>query len=173
MKLRFILPLATVVALIGLLGVGLKLTPGEVTSPLIGKPMPAFELPKLSQLEVNQVSGTLTGKPFLLNVWASWCVACRVEHESLLSLQRRGVVDIYGLNYKDAPEDALTWLERLGDPYVESFSDVEGRVGLDWGVYGVPETFVINHNGVIIGKKVGPVDDEWIENELKPLLEKG
>lgn len=170
MKLKFVIPFVSVLALIGLLGVGLTQTPGEVTSPLIGKPMPGFELPKLSAPDSLQNAEGLIGKPFLLNVWASWCVACRVEHDTLLELQRSGLIDIYGLNYKDARTDAQTWLRRLGDPYAESFSDLNGGVGLDWGVYGVPETFVIDGSGKVIGKKVGPVNQRWVDTVLRPLL---
>ena len=137
---RFLLPLGIFIVLVAFLAIGLNLNPREVPSPLIGKPAPAFVLPQLHQPEARFAPKDLQGKVWLLNVWASWCVSCRQEHPILVELAKRNIVPIYGLNYKDPREDALRWLKQFGDPYVLSIADVEGRVGIDYGVYGVPET---------------------------------
>ena len=169
---RGLLPLAIFLVLVGFLAIGLKLNPREVPSPLVGKPAPAFTLPQLAQPGQSLSQQDLKGQVWLLNVWASWCVACRAEHPLLVELAKQGIVPIYGLNYKDKRDDALIWLKRLGDPYVVSLSDTEGLVGIDYGVYGVPETFVIDKRGVIRHKQIGPVTEDALRDTILPLVEK-
>jgi cytochrome c biogenesis protein CcmG/thiol:disulfide interchange protein DsbE len=163
--------LAIFAVLVVFLGVGLTLNPREVPSPLVGKPAPTFSLPTVH--DPSQVLSTreLSREVSLLNVWASWCVSCREEHPLLVELSRRGAVAVYGLNYKDERDDAKRWLTALGNPYRASAFDADGRVGIDWGVYGVPETFVIDRKGVIRYKHIGPVTAEAWERTLRPLVE--
>jgi cytochrome c biogenesis protein CcmG/thiol:disulfide interchange protein DsbE len=163
---RFAIPVAIFVALLVLLGVGLKLDPREVPSPLIGKPAPHFELPQLHEASKTFTERDLRGKVWVLNVWASWCVSCREEHPVLLDLAASGAVPIYGLNYKDNRADGLKWLKSMGDPYKLSIYDLDGRVGIDYGVYGVPETYVIDKSGVIRYKRIGPLTPEIVKNTL-------
>lgn len=167
---KFLLPLGLFLALVIFLFIGLSRDPREVPSPLVDKPAPAFSLPELSDPTQVFHSEQMRGKVWLLNVWASWCVACREEHPVLLDLARSRVVPIYGLNYKDERRDALGWLEELGDPYTLSIADADGRVGIDYGVYGVPETFVIDRNGVIRYKQIGPVTEEVLRKKIIPLV---
>nr|WP_198970814.1 DsbE family thiol:disulfide interchange protein [Xylophilus sp. ASV27] len=154
------------------MAVGLTLKPREVPSPLIGKAAPGFTLPVLAQPGRKLSLQDLRGKVWLLNVWASWCVACRLEHPVVLDFARTGEVPVYGLNYKDEPADALRWLERFGNPYVASLSDRDGLVGIDFGVYGVPETFVIDKQGVIRHKVIGPLTPETLRDTVMPLVRK-
>lgn len=168
--IRYALPLGIFVVLVTFLGVGLKLDPREVPSPLVGKPAPDFVLPRLHDLDREIALRDMQGKVWLLNVWASWCVACRQEHPLMVELARSGEVEIVGLNYKDEVDVALQWLARYGDPYTVSAFDQEGRVGIDWGVYGVPETFVIDPQGVVRYKHIGPVDPEVLNQTILPLV---
>jgi cytochrome c biogenesis protein CcmG/thiol:disulfide interchange protein DsbE len=168
--MRYMLPLGIFIVLVAFLAIGLNLNPREVPSPLIGKPAPAFTLPQLHQPEATFAPKDLQGRVWLLNVWASWCVSCRQEHPILVDLAKRNIVPIYGLNYKDPREDALRWLKQFGDPYVLSIADVEGRVGIDYGVYGVPETYVIDKAGVIRFKQIGPVTQDVLEKTILPLI---
>ena len=165
---RFLWPLAIFLLLVGFLAVGLKLDPREVPSPLVGKPAPAFELPVLHQPDKRFVPGDMRGKVWLLNVWASWCVSCREEHPVLLDLAKRGVMPILGLNYKDKGEDAQRWLKQFGDPYQLSVVDADGRIGIDYGVYGVPETYLIDGEGVIRYKQIGPLTQAIVEQKVLP-----
>ncbi len=167
---RYLLPLLVFVVMAGFLAIGLKLDPREVPSPLIGKPAPAFDLPQLAAPEQRLAAKDLRGQVWLLNVWASWCVACRQEHPLLVDLAKTGQVKLYGLNYKDKRDDALGWLAKYGNPYLQSVSDTEGLVGIDYGVYGVPETFVIDKQGVIRFKQIGPVTPEALRDKLLPLV---
>lgn len=169
---RYLLPLLVFVLLAGFLAVGLKRDPREVPSPLIDKPAPAFSLPVLDAPDQRVAAADLRGQVWLLNVWASWCVACRQEHPLLVELSKTGQVKMYGLNYKDKREDALAWLDKLGNPYIQSASDTEGLVGIDFGVYGVPETFVIDKQGVIRHKHIGPVTADALRDTLLPLVAK-
>ena len=155
-------------ALIVLLGVGLRLNPREVPSPLIGKPAPAFELPLLTAPERSFSQKDMLGKVWVLNVWASWCAPCLVEHPQISRLS--GAVPVVGLNYKDAREDALPWLARNGNPFVATVYDGAGRIALDYGVYGVPETYVIDRQGVIRYKRIGPITPEILNDKIQPLL---
>ncbi len=169
MKAKALIPLGIFVALVALLGIGLTLNPREIPSPLIDKPAPAFRLPQLQKPEALSLDD-MRGQVWLLNVWASWCVACREEHETLVEFSRRGVVPLIGLNYKDKQPDALAWLSQHGDPYSTSIVDADGRVGIDYGVYGVPETFLIDRNGRIRYKHIGPLSPASVEKELMPRI---
>ncbi len=168
----YLLPLVVFVAMVCLLGVGLGLNPREVPSPLVGKPVPQFRLPTLAQPDTFISTQDLRGKVWVLNVWASWCTACRVEHPVLLDLAKTASVPLYGLNYKDNRAKALVWLGNFGDPYRQSLSDTDGLVGIDFGVYGVPETFVIDREGVIRLKLTGPVTPEAVRDTILPLIGK-
>ncbi|MBS0592233.1 MAG: DsbE family thiol:disulfide interchange protein [Proteobacteria bacterium] len=169
---RYLLPLLVFAALVGFLAVGLQRDPKIVPSPLIDKPAPAFSLPRLDDPAQAIANADLKGKVWLLNVWASWCVACRIEHPVLVELAGTGAVPIYGLNYKDKRDDARAWLAQHGDPYVASIVDAKGLVGIDFGVYGVPETFVIDQAGVIRLKHIGPVTQEVLRDQILPLVKK-
>jgi cytochrome c biogenesis protein CcmG/thiol:disulfide interchange protein DsbE len=166
---RFLLPLAVFILLVGFLAVGLNLNPREVPSPLVGRQAPAFELPVLQQPEKRFTPAEMRGKVWLLNVWASWCVSCRDEHPMLLALAKRGVLPILGLNYKDKGDEAIAWLKQFGNPYEFSVVDADGRIGIDYGVYGVPETYLIDANGVIRYKQIGPVTAAILEQKILPL----
>ena len=165
------MPLAVFGALVIVLGIGLTRDPREVPSPLIGKPVPTFELPPVKGRSQGLASSDLVGEVSLVNVFASWCVACRAEHPVLVDLARRHIVPIHGLNYKDAPDDAARWLDQWGDPYTRTGADVDGRVGINWGVYGVPETFVIAPDGRIAYKQIGPMTPEFVRDKLLPMIE--
>lgn len=167
---RFLLPLAVFITLVLFLGVGLRLNPREIPSPFIGKDAPAFKLTQLHAPDKTISPQDMVGQVWLLNVWASWCVACRQEHPVLMDLARQGVVPIVGLNYKDSRENGAGWLRQFGNPYTVSGVDADGRVGIDYGVYGVPETFVIDKHGVIRMKHIGPVTPEVIVEKLLPLI---
>ena len=169
---RYLLPLAVFLVLAGFLAVGLKRDPHEIPSPLINKPAPAFKLPRLDAPAQTLSTDDLRGQVWMLNVWASWCVACRQEHPLLVDLARSGTVKVYGLNYKDQPADAIGLLQKSGNPYVLSVSDTDGRVGIDYGVYGVPETFVIDKQGVIRYKQIGPITPEALRDTLLPLIKR-
>lgn len=185
---RYLIPLGIFIVLVGFLAVGLNLNPREVPSPLIGKPAPAFSLPVLDESGKSIARDDLRGKVWLLNVWASWCVSCRAEHPVLVDLAKQNAVPIYGLNYKEVRGDgsldarqmaradelalarsrASQWLRERGNPYVASLLDLDGRVGIDYGVYGVPETFLIDKNGVIRYKHIGPVTPDAVRNVILP-----
>jgi len=171
MRLRFILPLMAFLVMVVFLGIGLKLDPHEVPSPLINKPAPAFTLPQLHEPQKTFSPADMKGKVWLLNVWASWCVSCRQEHVYLTEFARDGSINLMGLNYKDEPAAAMQWLERLGNPYKISISDIDGMAGLDWGVYGVPETFIIDKKGIVRHKQTGPVDPTILQTIIMPLIE--
>ncbi|MBS0319028.1 MAG: DsbE family thiol:disulfide interchange protein [Proteobacteria bacterium] len=167
--LLWAVPFVLFVVLAGFLFTGLFRDPREVPSPLIDKPAPAFTLPKLGASDTLSAAD-LRGKVWLLNVWASWCVSCRYEHPLLVELAKANVVPIVGLNYKDKNDLALAWLAERGDPYWTSIVDADGRVGIDWGVYGVPETFVVDKAGVIRYKQIGPLTADVIEKTIVPLV---
>ena len=168
--LRFLVPLGIFAALVAFLWVGLGKDPSLVPSPLIGKPAPAFRVAQLHDANSQIGNADMLGKVWLLNVWASWCASCRHEHPLFMELARARLVPIYGLNYKDKREDGVNWLSQLGDPYVVSAFDVDGRVGIDYGVYGVPETYVIDRQGIIRYKHVGPVTMEALQTRILPLV---
>ena len=166
----YLLPVAIFAGIGVLLYAGLYRDPTLVPSPLVGKPVPVFELGPVKGRERGLSSRDLRGEVALVNVFASWCVACRDEHPLLMALEREGVLPIHGLNYKDAPADAAAWLDAFGDPYTRIGADPDGRVGLDWGVYGVPETFVVDRNGRIAYKHVGPVTPRVLDEVVLPLV---
>lgn len=167
---RFIIPAAIFAVLVGFFVVGLNRDPSYVPSPLIGKPAPAFTLNKVED-PTQQVSGhDFTGRKHLVNVWATWCVECRREHEMLLTIARQNVVPIIGIDWKDDLSAAQQWLKQLGNPYAATAFDVEGRVAIDWGVYGAPETFLVDERGIVIYKHVGPITGEVWNNELLPRI---
>ena len=167
---KFLIPLVVFVALGLLLWAGLSLDPKRIPSPLVGKPLPAFSLASLHEPKSVITPKSLRGRVYLLNVWASWCVACRQEHPVLNELARQKAVLIVGLNYKDKRDDALGWLKNLGNPYDLSIVDADGRIGIELGVYGVPETFLIDKEGVIRHKHIGPITaDDW-KTKLLPLI---
>jgi cytochrome c biogenesis protein CcmG/thiol:disulfide interchange protein DsbE len=188
---RFLLPLSIFIVLAGFLAYGLQLNPREVPSPLIDKPAPAFKVAQLHAADKTISPDDMKGKVWLLNVWASWCVSCRQEHPLLVEFAKRGIVPVVGLNYKEvrgdggidyknmspevelalARERAKVWLaQHGGDPYLVSAMDLEGRIGIDYGVYGVPETFVIDKAGVIRYKHIGPVTPEALEKKILPKI---
>lgn len=167
---RFLLPLGIFITLVLFLGIGLHLNPREIPSPFIGKPAPAFKLTQLHVPEQTISPQDMLGQVWLLNVWASWCVSCREEQPALMALAKQGVVPILGLDYKDEREDGIRWLNQFGNPYQLSAFDADGRVGIDYGVYGVPETFLIDKHGVIRLKHIGPLTPEIIAEKLLPLI---
>ncbi|HAY45181.1 MAG TPA: DsbE family thiol:disulfide interchange protein [Gammaproteobacteria bacterium] len=169
-KPLFWIPLTLFIGLCILLAVGLTLNPREVPSPLIGKPAPKFALPILGNSEQVFSTTDNLGKPWVLNVWASWCIACRHEHPILNEYARNNETFIVGLNYKDPPANGQAWLDQFGDPYTLSVIDFDGRTGIDWGVYGVPETFVVDASGIIRYKHIGPITVSSLQNEIVPLL---
>jgi len=169
---RFILPLAVFAVLLGFLLVGLRLDPREVPSPLIDKPAPVFSVTQLHAPERTIGTRDMAGQVWILNVWASWCVACRQEHPVLMQLAGMKLAPIVGLNYKDSRDEGIATLQGAGNPYVVSAFDQDGRVGIDFGVYGVPETFVIDKRGVIRYKQIGILTPELITSTLAPLIAK-
>jgi cytochrome c biogenesis protein CcmG/thiol:disulfide interchange protein DsbE len=172
MKGRLFIPLVLFVGLGALLGVGLRLKPREVPSPFIDKPAPAFKLPQLSDAKGDFDPAQMKGQVWLLNVWASWCAPCREEHPLLVDAARANAVPVVGLNYKDDPRAADEWLRKLGDPYQAIAVDRDGRVSIDYGVYGVPETFVIDREGVVRLKHVGPLTPDVWQRQVLPLVQR-
>ncbi len=170
---RFVIPLGVFLLLVVLFGVTLKRVPDRqiVPSALIGRTAPQFELPDLLAQEQLVNNSAYAGKWYLLNVWGTWCVECRVEHPTLLEIQKTGKVEIVGLNYKDEPEQARAWLAQLGNPYASVPEDREGRVAIDWGVYGAPETFLVNPQGVVVEKIVGVITPQNWAARLLPHIE--
>ena len=168
--LKYLTPLALFVVMAVFLALGLNLNPRDIPSPLIDKPAPEFSLPVLSEPSKTLTKNNFAGEVWLLNVWASWCVSCRQEHPVFNQLARKNVVTIVGLNYKDDPPAATQWLAQLGNPYSVSIMDQEGRTGIDYGVYGVPETFVIDKKGIVRYKHTGPVTREDVREILIPLI---
>jgi cytochrome c biogenesis protein CcmG/thiol:disulfide interchange protein DsbE len=167
---RFLIPLAVFFVLVIFLAIGLTLNPRDVPSPLKDKPAPAFNLPQLDATDKNFSPADMKGKVWLLNVWASWCVSCRQEHPLLVSFAKEGKLPVVGLNYKDQAVDAKKWLDQFGNPYVLSAVDADGRVGIDYGVYGVPETYVIDKAGTIRMKHTGPITNESMQKLILPLV---
>jgi len=170
MKAKFLIPLLLFVVLVVFLAVGLNRDPHEVPSPLINKPAPAFEIPQLAQANKTFSPESMKGQVWILNVWASWCVACREEHPVLVELANSQQAPVIGLDYKDKREDALAMLAKQGNPYTLSAFDANGRVGIDYGVYGVPETYVIDRAGIIRLKHIGPITPDVLNEKIYPLL---
>ena len=167
--IRFLFPLAIFLALAGLLYKGLSIDPKLVPSPLVGKPAPEFALPRLAEPATKLSRKDLMQEVSLLNVWATWCVSCRQEHPVLMQLAKSGI-PIYGLDYKDTRDDANRWLTRFGNPYLANGFDEDGRVGINWGVYGTPETFIIDKQGIIRHKHIGPLTTDVVKREILPLI---
>jgi len=164
-------PLAIFVFVAVFLGIGLTRDPREIPSPLIGKPVPEFRLAPVKGRALGLATADLKREVSVVNVFASWCTACRDEHPLWMALARERVLPIHGLNYKDKPDDAARWLDKLGDPYTRTGADLDGRVGIDWGVYGVPETFVIDRQGRIRRKIIGAINRRIVDEELIPLVQ--
>lgn len=167
---RYLLPIVAFAALVGFFVVGLKRDPSEIRSPLIGKPAPAFSLESLGDPAWRVGSADFAGRPWLLNVWATWCGGCREEHGTLLAIARENRLPMMGLNWRDDRNMALRWLEQLGNPYASVAFDPEGRTAIDWGVYGAPETFLIGADGKVLHKQIGPITPEIWQRDFVPLL---
>lgn len=167
---RFLLPLLLFLAVAAFLAAGLKRNPRELPSPLVGKSAPAFQAARVGARDATFSPRDMAGKVWLLNVWASWCAPCQLEHPVLMRFAQKGLVPVVGLNYKDQEAASLQWLRVHGDPYLLSASDPEGRIGIDYGVYGVPETFIIDARGVIRFRHAGPLTHELIEQRIAPLV---
>jgi cytochrome c biogenesis protein CcmG, thiol:disulfide interchange protein DsbE len=172
MKVKHLIPLAIFLVLAVFLGIGLTRDPRKLPSTMIDKPAPQFTLKQVQSPEKSFSPQDMKGQVWMLNVWASWCVACREEHPLLVEIGRSGIVPLVGLDYKDQPQDALKLLAREGNPYTLSALDLEGKVGIDFGVYGVPETFIIDKQGVIRHKVIGPINAESLEKEVLPIIAK-
>ena len=167
---RFLVPIIAFMLLVGVLAIGLTKDPSKLPSTFIGRPAPQFELPSLLEPEQTVSSSDLSGRESLFNVWATWCVGCRQEHAFLMQLDESGLIPIYGLNWRDNRAEALRFLQQLGDPYVDSAYDGQNRVGIDWGVYAAPETFLIGADGTVLHKHLGPLDWAIWERDFAPLL---
>ncbi len=170
MKAKFLIPLLLFLVIAGFLGVGLVLDPKEVPSPLVGKPAPELSLPALDNPGRIVTTEEFLGKPWMLNVWATWCVSCRAEHRVLVDMSRHTDIPVVGLDYKDDAEAAKQWLRQLGNPYVVTAFDEKGRIAIDWGVYGTPETYLIDKKGIIRYKQIGPINVEILETKILPLI---
>lgn len=171
MIMRFLIPALLFTVLVLFFGTALNIDPTKLPSPLIGKTAPEFELETLADPARRVTSDELAGKPYLLNVWATWCVGCRAEHETLLSIAATGEIDLIGLNWKDDRAKALEWLSALGDPYRVTAFDPVGDTAIDWGVYGAPETFLVGADGTILYKHVGPLDTDTWQRAIRPLID--
>lgn len=170
--LLYAMPLVAFAGIAGAFAWGLARNPQELPSALIGKPVPSFDLPPVQGRTLGLSSADLKGEVSLVNVFASWCVACRAEHPLFMQLAAGKVVPIHGLNYKDTPQDAADWLDNLGDPYTRTGADRTGRVAIDWGVTGVPETFVVDANGTVAYKQIGPVTRQALDETILPLIKR-
>lgn len=168
--LRFLIPLVLFAAMIPVFIVGLQSDKSEIPSPLVNRAAPEYSLPSLQEPGREVGSASYAGQLALVNVWATWCVGCRAEHEFLMELSRQNVVPIFGLNWRDQRDMALRWLAELGDPYSDTAYDEDGRVGIDWGVYGAPETFLIDADGTVLHKHISPLTEEVWENDFLPRI---
>jgi cytochrome c biogenesis protein CcmG/thiol:disulfide interchange protein DsbE len=167
---RYLLPLIAAIVLVPILILGLRSDPSKLPSQFIGKPAPVFDLPTLREPTRRISTSDLSGQISLVNIWATWCVGCRAEHEFLMELERQQDIPIYAINWRDNRAEALNWLAQYGDPYIASGFDEDGRVGIDWGVYGAPETFLVNTDGHVIYRFTGPLSRELWEQEFVPLI---
>ncbi len=171
-RFSYVLPLIFFAVIAVAFGIGLTLDPRVLPSTLIGKPVPEFDLPPVQGRELGLSSDDLKGEFSLVNVFASWCAECRVEHPFLMELAKSGLLPIHGLNYKDKPDDAANWLDTLGDPYTRTGADLKGRVSIDWGVYGVPETFLIDQQGRIVHKHIGALNWTLFNEKVLSIVER-
>ena len=171
--MRFAIPIVVFLLLVVIFSFGLFNDPRELPSPFLGQQAPAFEVESLTEPGVMVGSADYAGKMALVNVWATWCGGCRQEHGFLMQLARSGAIPIYGINWRDERQEALRWLKQLGDPYQYSAYDADGRVGIDWGVYGAPETFLISPEGIVLHKHLGPLDAAIWQKDFVPLIEAG
>jgi cytochrome c biogenesis protein CcmG/thiol:disulfide interchange protein DsbE len=169
-RLAFVLPAVAFAGVALGLGFGLRRDPSELPSALLNKPVPQFDLPPVKGRLLGLSTADLKGEVVLINVFASWCTACRFEHPLLLQLKEKGVVPIHAIDYKDEPDNAAKWLDDLGDPYTRTGADIDGRVAIDWGVYGVPETYVVDRAGRIAYKQVGPITQQALDETILPLI---
>ncbi|MBE0626706.1 MAG: DsbE family thiol:disulfide interchange protein [Burkholderiales bacterium] len=169
-RLAGYIPLLVFAVMAVFLGIGLTMNPRDIPSPLIGKPVPEFSLPPVKGGTLGLASADLRGEVSIVNVFASWCVACREEHPILMGIKEKGLVPLHGINYKDKPDDARAWLDEMGDPYTRIGADIAGKVAIDWGVYGVPETFVIDREGRIAYKQIGAVTPAILREKIMPLV---
>lgn len=167
---RYVAPLILVAVMIPVFVIGLNRDPTQIPSPFLMKPAPEFELPRLDDPDRRVGSADYQGRLALVNVWATWCAGCRQEHGYLVKLASEIDIPIFGLNWRDRRDEALGWLQRLGDPYVASAYDEDGRVGIDWGVYGAPETFLISPDGIVLYKQLGPLSEEIWRREFEPRI---
>lgn len=172
MNLKFIIPVALFAGIAAALAVGLTLKPGDLPSMMINQPVPEFDLPPLLDRERGLATADLVGEVRLVNFFASWCLACRIEHPLLNRINEEGIVPVYGINYKDKPEDAKAWLDRLGDPYARAGADVPGRAGIEWGVYGLPETFIVDRQSRIVYRHVGAISAADLEDCILPVVDR-
>ena len=169
-RLMLLVPAAGFIGLVAAFALGLRNDPSLVPSPLVGKPVPVFDLPPVTGRTLGLSSRDLQGHVSLVNVFASWCISCREEHPLLMRLARSRMVPIQGLDYTDKPADASRWLAAMGDPYTRTGADTDGRVAIDWGVYGVPETFVVSRRGIIAYKQIGPITPSILDRRIAPLI---
>ena len=167
---RYVALLIAFVIMLGIFAIGLDRDPTKLPSPLIGNPAPEYELPRVKDAMSTVGSADYSGEMVLVNIWATWCVGCRQEHQYLVDLAARQEIPIYGIDWRDRRDEALVWLERLGDPYVASAYDEDGRVGIDWGVYGAPETFLVSPDGKVLYKHIGPLDEATWQGEFVPRI---
>ena len=168
---KFLLPLFAFLLLVGMFVIGLTKDPSRIPSPLLGNPAPEYALPSLQDPDVLVGSADFAGQVALVNIWATWCPGCRQEHGFLMELAAENAVPIFGLNWRDNRPDALQWLRNLGNPYETSAFDADGRVGIDWGAYGAPETFLVDKNGMVVHKHIAPLTREIWERDFVPLIE--
>ena len=167
---KFLMPLIAFLVLVAIFVVGLTMDPSRIPSPLLEKPAPEFSLPSLQDAAVEVGSASYANQMALVNIWATWCPGCRQEHGFLVELANEGAIPIFGLNWRDNRPDALQWLQALGDPYIATAFDVDGRVGIDWGAYGAPETFLVDQNGIVIHKHIAPLTRAIWESDFLPLI---
>jgi cytochrome c biogenesis protein CcmG/thiol:disulfide interchange protein DsbE len=168
--LKYLVPIGLFAVLVGFLYFGLGRDKQTLPSPFIGKPAPVFELPRLDDESKTFSNRELAGKPYVVNIWGTWCPGCRVEHGALMEISRRGEVPMIGVDWNDERERALSWLQQLGNPYTVTAFDAEGRIAIDWGAYGAPETFLVGADGKVLKKLAGPMTMEIWEQEFVPLL---
>jgi cytochrome c biogenesis protein CcmG/thiol:disulfide interchange protein DsbE len=171
-RLAGYIPLLVFFVMAVFLGIGLTMNPRNIPSPLIGKPAPEFTLPPVKGRTLGLATADLRGEVSIVNVFASWCIACREEHPILMELGKSRIVPLHGLNYKDKPDDAQAWLDQMGDPYMRTGADINGRVAIDWGVYGVPETFVVDREGRIAYKHIGAITPEILRDKIMPVIDR-